>query len=138
MYIVRSYTNARGDEMFEAIGQRIRGAVLTTGVMMACMLPTHAQQAETASPSAGTVTVSSQTMERLQQHLAELEGEVKELKAEMHEMRLMTPSATIIPGSGLSHVAADDAAQETPLPSEVHKAQGNALLSADDRSILDY
>ena len=90
--------------MFEAIRKHIRGAVLATGVMMACMPPAHAQQAETEGQSAGTVTVSAQTMERLQQHLAQLEAEVTELKAQMNEIRSAAPSTMVsIPNARPAH-----------------------------------
>jgi len=120
--------------MFEANGIRIRVVVSTMGVMMASLLPMYAQEMQTAAQPQGTISVPAETMERMQQHLAELETEVRELKSQMQEMR----ATTVTPGGGVAHTAADDSAQEAPLPSEVQKTQGNALLPAEDRSVLDY
>ena len=125
--------------MFEAIRKHIRGAVLATGVMMACMPPAHAQQAETEGQSAGTVTVSAQTMERLQQHLAQLEAEVTELKAQMNEIRSAAPSTMVsIPNARPAHSTADDMTEGAVLSNEGQTLPGDAVLSADDRSILGY
>jgi len=126
--------------MFRAIARRIRQvalALVASGVAMACILPMQAQEPETAAQSAETITVSAQTMERLQQHLASLEAEVSELKAQMKEMR---PAPT--PGfSANAEVAHDtvDGQLESPVPSSgAQGPQGSAVLSADDRSVLNY
>ena len=111
------------------------------GTMMACMPPMHAQQAETASQSAGTVTVSAQTMERLQQHLAELESEVTELKAEMKEIRSTTSPGAVAsagPSTVPVHDVADGSAERTAPSGAPPAAQESALLSPEDRSILNY
>ena len=126
--------------MFEAIkrliGEAAR-AIVATGLAMICIVPMQAQQSETAAP-AGTVTVSAKTMERLERHLAELESEVAELKAQVREIQSATPPVTLAStGStaGLSHSTVDGQAEDAVLSTGTPSSD---VLSADDRSILDY
>ena len=128
--------------MFGAIGKRIREvapAMVAAGIAMTCILPVQAQGPERAAQSAGTVTVSEQTMERLQQHLAALEAEVAELKAQMKEIRAQ-PSPARVPGAnaGLAHDTADGPLEGGVLSGSTQASKDNALLSAEDRSVLDY
>ena len=113
-------------------------AAMIVGVLASCIPHLRAQQ-QTPNQSAGTVAVSAQTTERLQQHLAELEAEVAELKAQMKEIR---STASLAPASGANADLAHDTAEgqvESAVPSSSAQApQGSALLSADDRSILNY
>ena len=118
--------------MFEANGRRIRVAawtILGAVIATAGVAPIRAQQPEPA----GTVTVSTETMERLRQHLAELEARVTELKAEMKELRSTTSTA-----SGASNDLPHEAADGAVLSGSAPVPQGNALLSPEDSSILNY
>jgi hypothetical protein len=107
------------------------------GAMMNCMLPMHAQQAETASQSTATVTVSQKMMEHLQQRLEDLEGEVTELKAQISEMRSSASSA-VVPVAALTHTTADDQAESSVLSKGTQSPPDGALLPAEDRTILNY
>ena len=127
--------------MFQASGRRIRVVALTMGAMMTYMLPMHAQQAKTPSQSAGLVTVSVQTMERLQQHLEQLEAEVTELKAQVKEIRSAAAPAPLTAASSsavLEHSAVDSEGESGALSSAAQAPPSNALLSAEDRSLLSY
>ncbi len=124
--------------MFRAIDRSVEqviAASLSIGVVLTCVVPIRAQQVETKGQSAETVTVSAQTMERLQQHLADLEVEVQQLKAQMKDMQSAhstSKSVTASDGADSAHSTADSVVQNaSPEPP-------SALLSADDRSVLNY
>ena len=107
-------------------------------VLAGCVVPIRAQQ-QTPNQSAGTVTVSAQAMEQLQQHLAALEAEVAELKAQMKETRsASSPGPASGASAELAHDTTDGAVEGAVLSSSGQASQGSALLSADDRSILNY
>src|SRR5271165_1853094 len=126
------FPNARVIRLF------VRAAMIVA-VAASCILPIRAQQ-QAPNQSADTDAVSAQTMQRVQQHIAELEAEVAELKAQMKELRsTASPSP---PASGanaaLTHDTADGPVESAALSSGGQAPQGSALLSADDRSILNY
>jgi len=124
--------------MFEAKRRRILSLASTMGAMMTCMLPMQAQQTGTAQ-SRGTVTVSAETMERLEQHLTELEAEVTELKAQMKELRSAPAASPASSASAvLAHDLVEDPAQGASPVSHALTSEGSAVLSEDDRSILNY
>ncbi len=122
----------------------VRAVVIAT-FALSSILPLAAQE-KTANQSVGTMTVSAQTMETLQRHLADLEAQVTELKAQSTELKAQvkelqsaglpsrTSSISSIPDS--AHSTADSVSQSVAL--DIKAPQGNALLSADDRSALDY
>ncbi len=141
MYSVRVWRYARGDEMFEAVERRIREEALTISIVIACMIPMHAQQVETAGQSEGSVTVSAQTMDRLQQRLADLETEVSELKAQMTEMRSMAAApatVTAAASGGPAHAIAGEGEAVSLANSGQAAPPESAVLSPEDRSILNY
>ena len=113
----------------------------TAGIVLTCILPVPAQQQEISVQPAGTVQVSVETMEGLQQHLAALEAEVAELKTEMKEMRSTASSAAIASaGSGTAPVHdVPDGSSDSAIPSSAAPAAPeSAVLSPEDRSILNY
>ncbi len=114
---------------------------LSMGVALTCAVPIQAQQGESKAQSTETVTVSAQTMERLQQHLADLESEVQQLKAQMNDMQSSISTSRRAGDSSSAdsvHSTEDSVAQSVVPPVSSQPAQGNALLSADDRAVLDY
>jgi hypothetical protein len=122
--------------MLQAIDVRIRVVELAMTMATISVLPLHAQQAETKSQPGESVTVSAQTMEQLQRHLADLESEVAELKAEMKEIRSTSPSPVASLGAGA--VAAHDLVDGNVAPGGSAAPQQSALLSAEDRTILNH
>ena len=124
--------------MFRAIDRSVEQFIamfLPMSVALACFVPVQAQQVETKAQSAETVTVPAQTMERLQQHLADLESEVQQLKAQMKDVQSansVARQAGALSGDDYGHSTAESVAQSAS------PAQSGALLSADDRSVLDY
>jgi Putative beta-barrel porin-2, OmpL-like. bbp2 len=127
--------------MFEAVERRIREEALTISIVIACMIPMHAQQVETAGQSEGSVTVSAQTMDRLQQRLADLETEVSELKAQMTEMRSMAAApatVTAAASGGPAHAIAGEGEAVSLANSGQAAPPESAVLSPEDRSILNY
>src|ERR1039457_4641772 len=124
--------------MFRAIDRSVEqfiAMILPMSIALACFVPVQAQQVETKAQSAETVTVPTQTMERLQQHLADLESEVQQLKSQMNDMQ--STMSTSRPTAGSS---ADDSAHSTAdsVAKSASPSQTSAVLSADDRSVLDY
>ena len=103
-------------------------------LIVGCFLPMRAQQ-QSPSQSADTITVSAQTMERLQQHLSDLESEVQQLKTQMNDMR-----STMSTSRPAAASATDDPAHSTAdsVAQSASPASANALLTADDRSVLNY
>src|SRR5664279_6098304 len=129
---------ARGGQMFRAIDRSVEqviAAFLSVGIALTCFVPVQAQQVETKAQSAETVTVPAQTMERLQQHLADLESEVQQLKAQMKDMQSTNSTSRLAAASSadVSAHSTEDSVAKSASPS-----QTSALLSADDRSVLDY
>ena len=124
--------------MFRAIDIRVEQLIallLPLSVALGCVMPVQAQQAGSEAQSAETVTVSAQTMERLQQHLADLEVEVQKLKAQMKEMQSTNSASRLAVDSSSAdsaHSTVDSVAQSAS------PATTSAVLSADDRSVLDY
>ena len=124
--------------MFRAIDRSVEQLIaifLPMSVALACFVPVQAQQVETKAQSAETVTVPAQTMERLQQHLADLESEVQQLKAQMKDLQSTNSASRLAAAS-----SADDSAHSTAdsVAKSASPSQTSALLSADDRSVLDY
>ena len=124
--------------MFRAIDRGVEQFIamfLPMSVALACFVPVQAQQVESKAQSAETVTVPAQTMERLQQHLADLESEVQQLKAQMKDMQSTNSASRLAADS-----SADDSAHSTEdsVAKSASPSQTSALLSADDRSVLDY
>lgn len=116
-----------------------RAATIVT-LVASCISPVRAQQ-QTPTQSTEQVTVPASTLERLQQHLADLEGEVQQLKAQVKDMQSMVSSVkATVPDSntGPSHSAVDNVSASAAPASGGQPVQANALLSVDDRSILDY
>ena len=110
-------------------------AVFSIGVVAACFVPVQAQETGAKGQSAETVTVSAKTMEQLQQHLSDLEVEVQQLKAQMNDMQSTNSASRRSAGSSAddpAHSTVDSIAQAASL------SQTTAVLSADDRSVLDY
>jgi hypothetical protein len=95
------------------------------------------QLRETPKPSGDTVTVSAKAMERLEQHLAELQSQVSELKAQVKCIQSAT-SVSTADSAGLLHSTTDGVAENALLSSDAKAAAGDAALSADDRSLLNY
>jgi len=80
-------------------------------------------------------------MERLERHLTELEGEVQQLKAQVKDMQSSVASIKgTVPDSvtGPSHSAVDSVSASAAPAGSGQPAQANGILSADDRTILDY
>ncbi|MGO9516837.1 MAG: outer membrane beta-barrel protein [Candidatus Korobacteraceae bacterium] len=116
----------------------VRVTMIAT-VVASYNLPIRAQQ-QAPSQSAGTVAVSAQTLERLQQHLTQLEAEVTELKAQMKEIRSTASPATLaVTGSAaVSAHSMVDGEGDGALSSGAQVSPESAVLSAEDRSILNY
>ena len=73
-------------------------------------------------------------MEQLQQHLADLEVEVQQLKSQMNDMQ-----STMSTSKGAAGAAADPAhSTADSVAPGASPSQTNAVLSADDRGVLDY
>ena len=109
-------------------------AVFSIGVVAACFVPVQAQETEAKGQSAETVTVPAKTIEQLQQHLADLEVEVQQLKSQMNDMQ-----STMSTSKGAAGAAGDPAhsTADSVAPGAL-SSQTNAVLSADDRGVLDY
>jgi hypothetical protein len=115
--------------------EQLIAVLASMGVALTCVVPIQAQEGESKAQSAETVTVSAQTMERLQQHLADLESEVQQLKAQMSDMQSSISSSrptAASPADDSAHSTSDSVAQSAS------PSQTTALLSADDRSVLNY
>jgi hypothetical protein len=124
--------------MFRAIDRsvgQLTAMCLSMGIGLICFVPIQGQEVETKTQSAGSVMVSAKTMEQLQQHLADLEVEVQQLKAQMKEMQSTNLASRLaVDSSSVDsvHRTADSVAQSAS------PASANALLTADDRSVLNY
>ncbi len=121
--------------MFSRSVKQLTAMLLPWSVALVGLVPAQAQEMQSKGQSAETVQVSAQAMERLQQHLADLESEVQQLKAQMKDMQsTMSTSrpAAVEVADGSAHSTADSVAPSASL------SPTNALLSADDRGVLDY
>ena len=120
--------------MFSRSVKQLTAMLLPWSVALVGLVPAQAQENESKGQSAETVQVSAQAMERLH-NILRTELEAQQFKAQMKDMQsTMSTSrpAAVEVADGPAHSTADSVAPSASL------SPTNALLSADDRGVLDY